>query len=95
GYQERRSWFAGGYKRGEGRCGIWGAVPGEGVVKILCRHRFCKGYCLSGFSFGWFGCFIVFPGGTTVSYTHLTLPANRKGLNLAAVASVKKKEVDV
>ena len=36
GYQERRSWFAGGYKVEDGCCGIWAAIPVEGfVVKIL------------------------------------------------------------
>ena len=35
GYQERRSWFAGGYKVEDGCCGIWAAIPVEGFVKIL------------------------------------------------------------
>ena len=35
GYQERRSWFAGGYKVEDGCCGIWATIPVEGFVKIL------------------------------------------------------------
>ena len=35
GFQEQRSWFAGGYKVEDGCCGIWAAIPVESFVKIL------------------------------------------------------------